>query len=442
MSIAFWVVTTIVILASLHRTAITKDYFSIYTYLLAGVYVPLLLYMAGWSRYITSAPSDDFYLLFTELGIVILLSMLAGDGKDLKAPAFIEPRRATGWAIWLAIIYAAACIAENYLGSGYAFPALNGIDIHTYRAPGLMYLTTAIYAVVAANLMSAMCARSMARRFAHIAAIVGILAIYLAGKAARMSVAQVAIQVVSIALFFYVQRLNVAGKSIGPRVGLATASLATVGIWLFAAIGNDRASGFGVYQINYSNTIGYTGPQLGGDWLGWYYGYFPMSFNNLNLSILTNNPHWDAFGLNTFKFLYFGLLQFDNLFGLDAYASDAASVYPLEQTLVPTGFWNLYYDYKAFAWIPLAACFLFYIWLRRRCTRPQASLADISVYFFWVPTWLFMSFQLIPLEVSMLTSGIAAWLVMRWGFEFRQPDVCESPVDRVGRSRTRAWSNR
>jgi hypothetical protein len=428
---AFWIVTVAVLAASLWKIVIAHDYFSIYTYIVLGVYVPLFLYLKGWSTYITEAPSDRFYLIFVEFGVVLLFSLVMGSRVPLRVPGKIIPRRSTVWALWVAVVYAIFCLLENYLGSGLLLPALSGVDIHTYRAPLVWYVTESIYAVIIVNVIAAMCTRG-ALRLGHIAAVFAIMFLYVFGKAARMSVAIVVAQALSMMLFVYLQRIRKRHHGGRWRSILIGLSIVVLSVYFFTTVGNTRSNQFGSYQMDYSTEIGYTGPKLWGDWLPWYYGYFPMSFNNLNLSILSSPGPLDFFGIHTFKLLYFGVLQFDNVFGLDAYEALNSSVHLTGAAAVPTGFWDLYFDYHEFVIIPLALGILAYSILRTRSISTKARPENLVVYFFWVPMWMFMSFQSFPYEGSVLTSGFAAWVATRWGFSFRSEPESDTDSLSVG----------
>lgn len=88
------------------------------------------------------------------------------------------------------------------------------------------------------------------------------------------------------------------------------------------ALTNYRMSHYGMYDINYADTTGWNGPTFL-KWLAPYYGYFPLSFNNLKINLANRVINHNYLGLYSFNSLYFGIFHIDRLFGIDSNAANS-----------------------------------------------------------------------------------------------------------------------
>ncbi len=413
MSALFWLVTILFILAALYRVIVLRDYFSIYTYVLLGIYLPLLLYFCRWSSLITLEPQRGFYGLFIQFGLVLLVFLATDRSGQLRYRGLGVAKARHGLIIIITLIYLLSCLLENYLGSGSLLPSLAGIDIHTYRAPVLCYFTKAIFAICATNYLASRAAPRRVLRATHWILILSIFLLYVVGKSARLEVAIVAVQLGSLVLLLNLSAVRTSLASFRPRhiIGLAIALFAVS--YAFVSVGNLRSTQFGTYEVTtYADSIGYNGPDFLRDQFAWYYGYFPMSFDNLNMSIAQAPSGLDLLGLTVYKAIYYGVLQFDNLLGLDPYYAESVGVWQVPQAMVATGFWNIYFDYRQLSLLVFVLVMLVYRYLRRRAQAYGATIADYVIYVYWVATWLFMSFQPFPLDVFVLTDIAIIYLLV------------------------------
>lgn len=393
MDTLFWISFGIACVLAIRRL-FSGDLFSIYGYILLGIYLPLGLYFAGWSELIDPNVETEFYALFAAFNVVVCL-FLVTEGPILQPLAGRVHSRNHGFLVTvLTGIYVVCCLIENWMASGVLLPALSGIDVHTYHAPVIAYITKSLYVVCAINALSIFAARRWLTRIWHFCLIALILFVYVFGKSARVEVAILLVQLVGLCMFVGGRTVWNRRRRIRPSIAIAGVSMLLVVASLFASIGDERSSHYGQYDVaSYGDSTNYSGPLWLGDWMSWYYGYFPLSFNNLNLSIRESGTGHSLVGLSTFKWLYYGIFQLDNIFGIDASPADSYSVSLVGQAAVTTGFWDIVFDFGVLSFLVFIGALAFYRFLYGRVSSESASLGYVAVYFYWVPTWFFMSFQ-------------------------------------------------
>ena len=183
-------------------------------------------------------------------------------------------------------------------------------------------------------------------------------------------------------------------------------------------IGINRMNHYGMYSLSYSNGIGYTGP--GGEIAAWLYGYFVLTFNNLNRSIIMGRAIHNYLGLYSFPDLFFGILQFDNLLGLANNQAQSASAWVVRATTVPTGFWSFYYDYGVICFIPILVAFIRERLIMQYIRIAKRKIIWVVLFFYYVPQWLFMNFTNTVFDVTGLTTGLITYfLLSRFIYENR-----------------------
>lgn len=406
----FWISFLVFLGLSCYQIIAKKNYFGLHTYLLIGIYLPILLLFAGWSSLAEKTIDDIFYILFSELGIVASFFVLIEPETGTSRLKIVQLSKSKT-IVTISFVYCLLFLLENYIGSGYLLPSLAHVDIHTYRAPLLGFLTKAgFFPVCCINVYAFIANGSIKRKLLHLGVLCTILGFYVFGKSARMEVCIIAMQLVSVCIFFSLKspkrrRVNNVPKKYIVLVAMGVCVIGAV----FVATGSNRASQFGAYDVlSYADAIGYKGPDFLRDALAWYYGYFPMSFNNLNLSIKFVEPHYNFLGADLFRFLYYGIFQLDNLLDFNIYAAEEAGRYVSDQMAVKTGFWDVYYNFGLASFVVFAIAFAVYHKMKLRIESAQPKIWQISFYFYWVPTWFFMSFQNTAFDVYLI--GILAIL--------------------------------
>lgn len=424
----FWVTFLIFLGLSSYQIIAKKNYFGLHTYLLLGIYLPILLLFAGWSSLAEKTIDDVFYFLFAELGIVAGFFVLIEPETGTAQLKIVQLGKSKTIVV-ISFVYCLLCLLENYIGSGYLLPSLAHVDIHTYRAPLLGFLTKAgFFPVCCINVYAVMANGSIRRKALHLGVICAILVLYVFGKSARMEVCIIALQLVSVCIFFSLRspkrrRVNTIPKK---YIVLVLVGVCAIGA-VFVASGANRASQFGAYDVlSYADAIGYQGPDFLRDASAWYYGYFPMSFNNLNLSIKFVEPHYNFLGVDLFRFLYYGIFQLDNFLDFNIYAAEEAGKYVSDQMAVKTGFWDIYYNYGLASFVVFALAFAVYHKMKVGIESAQPKIWQISFYFYWVPTWFFMSFQNTSFDVYLI--GILAILYVLTTRLFKLKVVSDSKL--------------
>ena len=390
---------------------IQKQRFSIITYITAGVYFPLFLYLLYWSDLSDRTESFVFDYIFVTLAVLCTIYVAnAYKGKNSHIRSIDGRIYVTKFGRQLYGLinctYIVLYFLENYLGSGSFVPGLVGIDIHTYSAPIISYFTNAQYLLLAYNYYYY---KSTRRKSAIAFSLVDII-IPVITRLARMSIVMAIVQIGSLILFFETDTIK---KTISKFEKKKIRRIKQT-IFLVAAIGFVALSTFTQYRMNlhnaeftYGSGIAFSGPKRA-EWLAPFYGYFPMSFNNLKINILRRKVTHNYIGLYSFFSLYFGLLQVDNLFGLDTTGQLKNRLITNGLATVPTAFWDYYYDFDLLLVIPIIVAMFISYKFEKKSRKESKKLTYRTLYFWYVPYWFFTSFQntlfLAPaIVVAMLT---------------------------------------
>lgn len=390
---------------------IQKQRFSIITYITAGVYFPLFLYLLYWSDLSDRTESFVFDYIFVTLAVLCTIYVAnAYKGKNSHIRSIDGRIYVTKFGRQLYGLinctYIVLYFLENYLGSGSFVPGLVGIDIHTYSAPIISYFTNAQYLLLAYNYYYY---KSTRRKSAIAFSLVDII-IPVITRLARMSIVMAIVQIGSLILFFETDTIK---KTISKFEKKKIRRIKQTIFWV-AAIGFVALSTFTQYRMNlhnaeftYGSGIAFSGPKWA-EWLAPFYGYFPMSFNNLKINILRRKVTHNYIGLYSFFSLYFGLLQVDNLFGLDTAGQLKNRLITNGLATVPTAFWDYYYDFDLLLVIPIIVAMFISYKFEKKSRKESKKLTYRTLYFWYVPYWFFASFQntlfLAPaIVVAMLT---------------------------------------
>lgn len=390
---------------------IQKQRFSIITYLTAGVYFPLFLYLLYWSDLSDRTESFVFDYIFVTLAVLCTIYVAnAYKGKNSHIRSIDGRIYVTKFGRQLYGLinctYIVLYFLENYLGSGSFVPGLVGIDIHTYSAPIISYFTNAQYLLLAYNYYYY---KSTKRKSAIAFSLVDII-IPVITRLARMSMVMAIVQIGSLILFFETDTIK---KTISKFEKKKIRRIKQT-IFLVAVIGFVALSTFTQYRMNlhnaeftYGSGIAFSGPKWA-EWLAPFYGYFPMSFNNLKINILRRKVTHNYIGLYSFFSLYFGLLQVDNLFGFDTTGQLKNRLITNGLATVPTAFWDYYYDFDLLLVIPIIVAMFISYKFEKKSRKESKKLTYRTLYFWYVPYWFFTSFQntlfLAPaIVVAMLT---------------------------------------
>lgn len=396
LKILFWTISILAVGLSLYQIFIKKNIFGISTYILLGVYLPLFMSFADWSAFHVEDKCDDFYYIFMLFGAILALVNLLPHGKmKMHNMRFVYKSKPIPTELFN-LFFIAAILVENYYVSGYFNPSAHGIDVHTARMPYIYFITTGVYMITILNLVDFL----ITKRKRYVLYMISSIAVNVVTKSARIDAAICVVQIVSVCIFYYFSKREVPdkntsrGKKKSKLPFLIVMAVIVAAVVLIALnVGNNRMNHYGKYELQYSDGILYDGPQFMGEVMPYYYGYFALSFDNLAYNLAQNNVSPNYIGLNTFRTLWFGVLQFDNLFGLSGSEATRANVIRCKAAAVATGFWDMFYDYEYLVFIPFIVMFLIYMLLRRKVTQSIVKAEHVVLYFYWVPLWFLLSFD-------------------------------------------------
>ena len=425
MMLAAFLTTFVVwLIIALRSIVARKRIIGLNLFVLLGIYVPIGFYHLGWSLYVDLDVSDKFYLIFAILNVcLIFYNLLVKDGCvfDISVlPSTVSEQ----FVLFASAVYVLLFGIESYLGSGSFAPALKGSDIHTYSAPIIAFVTRSLYAFAIMNFL----AYTATKRKRFLLIIVILIALPVVTRNMRITSTIALVQVVSFAGSYYASTWNGSSnlnllRNARNAVQRKKLAIMVVIIAIVAFVGgaaymtNDRMSHYGRYDLKYSTEIKYTGPDFMSDVVSVYYGYFPLSFNNLNLSLKYGEVEHNYVGLYSYKSLYFGILQWDNVFGLNPTEPEEPDhrVSSSPSANVATAFWDYWYDYGYFCLIPLAAMVTICGWITRRLQK-RPTLLLLTQYYYFIPLVFFQSFQNVFFGAETLVQIAVVAVLIFFGF--------------------------
>ena len=415
----FWGTTILAIGLMLCRIIFKKDFFSIYTYIFIGIYIPLILSFCDWSFYHVQEKGENFYFIFVEFALVLIISIILPQNHTLSLPNIQIVRKRQGVPVELYnIVFCAFVLIENYYVSGYWVPSFHGVDVHTLKMPLAYFITTAAYIVGVLNIFEYFITHKK-RYFVYMAVS---FMFNMITKSSRTDLFIGIVQIVSLYGFFYLSqktrtsRSRAIKKKNTLKLVLIILCIILLILPLGIRIGYDRSNHYGLYNYRYSDGIRYTGPEYAGELLAFYYGYFALSFDNLAYNIMNISIHPNWIGLNTFRTLYFGVLQFDNLLGLNGSEAYQANKIRTAGAAISTVFLDMYYDYSYFVIIPFIISFIIYFYLRKKVCCRKVKVASLILYFYWVPMWMFFSFDNRVYDYPVLWHTILIVIIFNWRY--------------------------
>lgn len=348
-----------------------------------------LLYLLQLSNLIVDDINNSVFLLIIYTNVIFLFFSIFIKNKKIVLYDY-NKIRVNGYVnffnhkisilVLLNIIWILLYLLENYLGSGTIMPVLFKKDIHTFSASIISLITynggiLAIYDYVFYKNVN---------KKKYLALCFILLVLPILSRNARMTTMMWAVELLS----FYLISNKIFWKKIYKMVILFVCI-----IFAFVYIGNNRMTHFGKYEISYKNQIKYTGYEDPLEILPWYYGYFPMSFDTLNRSINYFESNKDLHTSGTFTFAPICI----GIFKLDSYTDyqfidylNSKTKFAVNQTMVPTGFFEFYIDWGIFSFIGLAIYILIYfLSFYLACYKMKYKI----IYSIFTAGWFMMSFQ-------------------------------------------------
>jgi len=295
------------------------------------------LQSASWEyeTYIAIWGAFGAWLLFP----VIVLSMAGKVNKvDLKLNfEILDSKEFTFIVRFFSFVVLLSYLAGNYIQTGSFFPILHpelAYEVHTVFPPVIRLFARANPA--AALLLYFVFWRKRSSFDLLLLMIMVVLPL------SRLSRIDVALTLVGLTILFSVIpifKMNV------KRIALLLAGFVVLAVG-GAELGNQRTNRFGMYEVDYSQAIGwmpeFSGP---GGVFATAYGYFPLSFENFDQFVRQfNGAH--MIGLYSFDWLFSGVVKINWIGGYSAMRATNAAFDPVSSAAnVPTALFPFYADF-------------------------------------------------------------------------------------------------
>jgi len=392
--IGYFMSLAILVFFAIWTLVIKKNCLSLIS-IIAFLNMNFLLYLLRLSDNIQFEVDGSTYLIMVYLNIATCMASLIF-GQPLKSVKNSQNLRDINISFshskmvilfLMNFIYLGLVLVENYLGSNTFFPYLSGIDIHVYSASLISYFTHNTGVVVMLNYVAIKKGnlRKSSKKWLFLFIFLDIFWFFIT-KGARMGPFVWTIEF----FIFFICYENFHIKFITKFKVIVIAIIIAI---TFVGAGNIRVSNNGEYDLSYSTGIQYTGYEDPLGLLPWYYGYFPMSFEVLNESII--NAKYQNFnqtnGIYTFRPILEGVFQLQNIVkDYPNYTADLYRLYPNGLTTVPTGFYEFFIDYGDLNFISLTIYIFFTYFIYKRI---NLNIKYTMIYAVLLTGWVLMSFQ-------------------------------------------------
>ena len=409
----------IVFLLWFYEFFVIKNHLHVLTFIALGVFVPIFLYELNWSALINKNNCFMYtyiIVVITIITIVYSVLTLRSSPNKLKTNEKIAFTK-FGYSIALLInvLFVGLYLLENYMGSGMLFPALAKVDIHNkYSAPIISYITNASFMFISFDYL----AYKATKKKKYLVYLIIIAFIPIITRSSRFIMLISLIQLLCLYALFEKEKKEqtIKEKRKSKRIHILIFIGLVVLMVLLSSYTNYRMSGYGKYDITYASMTKWTGPEFL-TWLSPFYGYFALSFNNLKINLLYNSVNHNYIGLYSFHSLYFGLLQLDNILGINPSGQVANNLITSGSANVPTGFWDYYYDYGYLFFIPYIIALLINSFFLKKSKKESTKVCFRTMYCWYVVYFAFMSFQNTLYMSTSLVSGLIMFFIIKNSFK-------------------------
>lgn len=384
----------ILVILSLWKVILKKEIFSLVT-ISFFLNFNFILYLFGWSGYASKNINYSVYLILIYLNLLVcicdrIFPISKGNkviNRDYKKISLNFGKASIDILILINIVYLFMVLLENYLICKMLFPVLKGYDVHTSSYPLISFITNNAGVLGMVNYMAIR--KGNYKKSSKVVYALFILIDYFSlflTRGARMKTLIWCIQLLIFIMIVEKIRINMR-KCICLLLGVIT--IGAVFVWS----GDSRVNKNGKYDYTYTNGIKYTGPSDDLGILAWYYGYFPMSFDVLNKSIINAKKlnYKNTYGIYTFTPILEGIFELDNV--IDNYPNNTNDKYRIYSTgymTVPTGFYDFYIDFGDLnflsIYIYICITYFFYKYSSKDCMYSM-------MYSIMLTAWILMSFQ-------------------------------------------------
>lgn len=408
-------------LATVRVTIKQKTFFNLLTLFFFSVIFIFVLYLARWATFLADVFDTTYLILIIFEATLILVSFYPTKKKDTFFVYEIKnlslKKITIHWAYVAVIAMLFLAALQNLYLAHDLFPALHNIDIHVSNMPFVSAFVA--YGTPICFVMAYLEFQKTKKPL--IIFLNCIFFIYLLlGKSSRI---QILFSLLSFVYFYLFYRAPVKRKnSILTIIILSLFALLVVAI--FALAGNFR-----IGSASYDELIGYTGPFHGtslGNVLAWFYGYFPCSYDVLNLSsqnVLENHLYTN--GLMSFM-PFLTLTKIYKLIGITS--SDLLNTSIMIQNscaTVPTAFLYFFIDFGFLYFvIPLALIVIF------EFSKKKNDIFWIGLASLLATSFSFYSFQWIDASGGLIYTALLFWVLQKF---FVKKSYVKKPEVNIGR---------
>jgi len=402
-----------------------KNRLHVITFIAIGIYIPILLYQFYWSELVDKSFSSMYLYIIIAITVITVLYTLLSYNKKPRKLAIDDKIELTKFGrsigVILNILFVVLYLLENYIGSGTIIPGLVGIDIHNkYSTPIISYITNANFLFIAFDFLAYKATKQ--KKYLLLLAI--IIFIPVVTRSSRFVMVMAIVQLICLYTIFEKEKRELTRQEKKKskkrnRIIVVIIVILVIALNLFT---NYRMSHYGKYDITYNKMIRWSGPKFL-SWLSPVYGYFALSFNNLKINVLHREIQHNYLGLYSFASVYFGVLQVDNLFGINGAEQIKGNLITNGSANVPTGFWDYYYDYGKLFFIPFIIAIIINNYFLKKSTIEKNKIYYRVLYCWYVTYFAFMSFQNTLFMSTSIISGAIMLFIIKNSFNIKNGDV-------------------
>ena len=386
----FNIITFFEIIEILYATKKTRQILSVHNVFFVSVVINFILYLQRWSTYFIQ---DCSYLTFSII-IVSQILVTSFDIINIKKEVHNQKYAITDYGFRvkkfligdfsfcassaILLLCLLCSMAENYTSYGTLLPFLNDIDAHKNTVPIFGTIWRSLYPV---GLIFFFLELRIYKK--HILSYLFLLSIImymlLSGGSRFWSVLSIG----SAIIFYFVY--------CKPKIKIKTIMLFSFLAFLFIIVllkmGYSRLT-----VMTFEEKIGYIGPFANtslGEVAAWYYGYFPYSFYNLNLT-LSNIQENSLYTYGLFFLLPVLLVTKSyKIMDISSYDQIAMSVRVITNSsaTVATAFFEFYADFGPLFFLSI----IFYLWLLYSL-RNSKSVFGAAGYSYLLLCWSLFNF--------------------------------------------------
>lgn len=348
MKLLFYLVAIVEMVEIIFVTRKTRIFFSAHNVFFVTIVFNFLLYLQNWSTFFVNACADLTYFLIIASQIIVTVFDLICFRKEVKqkhksisnrkfkVKKIVIDKISIEASTILLFICLLCSMIENFSSYGTLFPFFNDIDAHKNTTAVFGTIWRSVYPIA---LIFFIIENSNEKKRIHSFLFLIFVAAYmlLSGGSRFWSVLSIG----SSAIFYFV--------FYKPKLKLKNVLFICFLMICFVAVllkmGISRLT-----VMTYEEKIGYIGPFSNtafGEVAAWYYGYFPYSFYNLNLTLQNiHENHLYTYGL-FFILPVLLVTKLYKLLGIQSYDQIALSVRVITNSsaTVATAFFEFYADF-------------------------------------------------------------------------------------------------